>query len=62
MIYPVHDSHGKRIGTVMTEKDSAQNERWIAYGTDGQREVLPSWEDALKWVEQSATKSHSSAK
>ncbi len=50
MIYPVHDNSGTRIGTIMTEKDGAQQDIWVAYGVNGQRKTLPSWDEAFKWV------------
>ncbi|MFK4062198.1 hypothetical protein [Brucella anthropi] len=59
MIYPVHDSRGNRIGTIMTEKDSTQKEVWVAYSVNGQRETLPSWDAAFKWVFELAEQSHS---
>ncbi|MEJ5019359.1 hypothetical protein WH297_06345 [Ochrobactrum vermis] len=59
MIYPVHDSRGTRIGTIMTEKDGAQQDSWVAYGVNGQRETLSSWDAAFKWVLELASQTHS---
>ena len=55
MIYPVHDNHGNRIGTVMSERDASPEERWVAYTTHGDRKAFPNWEAARQWVEKTVT-------
>ena len=51
MIYPVHDSHGNRIGTIMPEDSENPEERWIAYALHNQRMAFGSWQAARDWID-----------
>jgi len=54
MIYPVHDSHGNRIGTIIPEDSENPKERWIAYALHNQRMAFGSWQAARDWIERKA--------
>lgn len=54
MIYPVQDSHGKRIGTIIMEKGNAPEARWVAYSQHDERKSFSSWEAARNWLENEA--------
>ncbi|WP_254799267.1 hypothetical protein [Falsochrobactrum tianjinense] len=51
MIYPIHDYHGHRIGTIMTEDSGNPDDRWVAYAIHDERQTFPSWEAARTWIE-----------
>ncbi|MBA8838073.1 MULTISPECIES: hypothetical protein [unclassified Ochrobactrum] len=55
MIYPVQDSYGNRIGTIMPEDADNPEERWVAYAIHDQRKAFASWQAARDWIEERAT-------
>ncbi|NKC04491.1 hypothetical protein [Brucella haematophila] len=57
MIYPVQDSYGNRIGTIIPEDSDNPGERWVAYAIHDQRKAFGSWQAARDWIEQRATSS-----
>ncbi|KAB2696462.1 hypothetical protein F9K79_17890 [Ochrobactrum sp. Kaboul] len=58
MIYPVQDSYGNRIGTIIPEDTDNPEERWVAYAIHDQRKAFGSWQAARDWIEQRATSSN----